>query len=367
MERLNLHLALSLASQYEVAVSGPAGCSRYLAGCKGSIAETRHQPLSRFLVGSALRALCIARRDRPALVIAGSGLTAPVVWGIAQLVGARSAVYLHGLDLVVRNSIYRSAWLPFIRRMQVVLVNSRHTARLAEREGIPSKRIHVLNPGTELPQLKPDVAWEFRQQHGLGDNPLLLSVGRLTARKGIAEFIQRSLPALLDLVPRALFLVIGDDAHDALKNGPGSELNRIRQLAIDSGVSESVLFLPPCDDATLSAAYSAADVHVFPIVEVQGDVEGFGMVAIEAAAHGLPTVAFAVGGVSDAVLHGSTGELIAPGDYVAFTAAVARRLAQRHEPAERLACMQAAGTFAWEKFSERLLALLHEPEVAARQ
>jgi phosphatidyl-myo-inositol dimannoside synthase len=244
--------------------------------------------------------------------------------------------------------------------MQLVLVNSGNTARLAEQAGIEASRVRILHPGTELPGPNPDARCAFRQRHGFGQRPLLLSVGRLTPRKGLAELVEHVLPEVLEAYPQALLLVIGEDARDAVGAGRSSELDRIWQRAIGSGVDAAVRFLPPCDDGALSEAYRAADVHVFPVRELPGDVEGFGMVAIEAAAHGLPTVAFAAGGTSDAVVEGRTGELVSPGNYTAFAASVTRFLANRNDIELRQRCIEAARRFGWDRFAQSLRTMLDD-------
>jgi len=86
-------------------------------------------------------------------------------------------------------------------------------------------------------------------------------------------------------------------------------------------LQEHVRFLGNVDEVVLAMAYHVPQVLVFPLREVSGDVEGFGMVAVGAATHGLPTIAFAVGGVSDAVAHDVSGKLVAAGDYAGFTQA----------------------------------------------
>ena len=92
---------------------------------------------------------------------------------------------------------------------------------------------------------------------------------------------------------------------------------------------------------------------MFPVRDMPGDVEGFGMVAIEAAAHGLPTVAFDVGGVADAVADGVSGRLVRSGDEEAFAAAVLAELAQagtgRRERARAFAT-----SFSWERFGREV-------------
>jgi phosphatidylinositol alpha-1,6-mannosyltransferase len=293
-------------------------------------------------------------RSKFALVVAGSGLTAPLAWWAARRARARFVVYLHGLDIIAPSTIYQRCWLPFIRRADLVLVNSRNTRRLAVERGIPQRVIEILHPGTELPGPDPEAGRAFRVANGLGDRPLLLSVGRLTPRKGLAEFISRTLPAIIAESPDALLLVIGADASDAVRPAGDSQQARIMRSAEEAGVSAAVRMLPPCDDATLSAAYYAADVYIFPVLDLPGDVEGFGMVAIEAAAHGLPTVAFAVGGVPDAVAEGVSGSLAEAGDYGAFATLVRQWLVSRNQQRIRDRCSEAASAFGWDSFGDKL-------------
>jgi phosphatidylinositol alpha-1,6-mannosyltransferase len=107
------------------------------------------------------------------------------------------------------------------------------------------------------------------------------------------------------------------------------------------------------DDPELGAAYFAADVLVFPVQKRMYDNEGFGMVAIEAAAHGLPTVAFAVGGVTDAVADNVSGRLVAAGDNEAFSRAVIDHLKNTSSLGNGDITTFAA-KFAWPRFGQRL-------------
>lgn len=353
MERLNQRIAQSLADWYDLSVIGPKGCAASLP--EGvHVSEIAHRPLFRFLLGCLWAAWKGSRRQGPELVFAGSGLTAPLAWWAARRSRARFVVYLHGLDIVAPSVLYQWCWLPFIRRANLVLVNSCNTRELAVKRRVPSQAIEVLHPGTELHALDSRSRGQFRSKYGLDDRPVMLSVGRFTPRKGLAEFIRRGLPRVLATHPHAVLLVIGADADDAVLTATHSERARILQSANDAGVAEAVLMLPPCDDATLSASYRAADVLVFPVIELPGDVEGFGMVAIEAAAHGLPTVGFRVGGVPDAIVEGRSGSLIEAEDYDGFVGKVDEWLARRGQPSVQEQCAVAATAFGWERFGERL-------------
>src|SRR3546814_100460 len=175
------------------------------------LSQSKVNPLPLFLAATLWHSVRLAWRRKPEWVIAGSGLTAPIAWLAARCAGGRAAVYLHGLDIVAPSRVYQWLWLPFIRRCDIALVNSASTARLAESRGVRSNRVHVLHPGTELPTLNVGAAHNFRERHGFGQRRLLLSVGRLTQRKGLAEFVTKALPTILASYPDALLVAIGDE------------------------------------------------------------------------------------------------------------------------------------------------------------
>ncbi len=352
MERLNWHIADELTHAYEVTVIGPAGAAAQ-APANVTVIEVPLRPLWRFLLLATWRALRAARRSRPAVVLAGSGLTAPMAWLAARLGGARCIAYVHGLDVIATHPIYRLGWRPFLRRMDRIIANSRHTAGLARSAGVAPAHIGIVHPGVALPVLDPQARARFRTRHGLGEAPLLLSVGRLTARKGLAEFVADVLPRVVAAYPEVRLVVIGDEPADALHGGSTGAAARVQAAAVAAGVQDRLRFLGSATDAELSEAYQAADVLVFPVLDLPGDVEGFGMVAVEAAAHGLPTVAYATGGVVDAVAEDESGTLISPGDAEGFAAAVLRLLAQPL-PAERVRAF--AERFAWPRFGAALAA-----------
>ena len=357
MEKVNQHLLAALQPTWRTALCGPAGCAEY-APSETEVRQSRVKPLPAFLAVTLWHAVRLAWRRKPEWIIAGSGLAAPIVWLAARCAGGKAAVYLHGLDIMAPSRVYQWLWLPFIRRCDLVLVNSANTARLAQGNGVRSDSLHVLHPGTDLPTLDTKAARDFRDRHGLERRLLLLSVGRLTQRKGLAEFVVKTLPAVVSHYQDALLLIIGDEASDALHTRTGSERERILAAARDVGVEQNLYFLGRCDEATLGAAYQAADLHIFPVLELPGDVEGFGMVALESAAYGLPTIAFAVGGVSDAVQDGQTGTLVEPGDYGRLGEAVIRQLAQIRDGSATTICRDFAAGKAWPVFGERLRKLL---------
>lgn len=327
MERLNWHIADELRRRAELQILAPRGTAA-VAPLGVVATEVPSRPLPVFIALAALSAIRIGRAFRPDVVLAGSGLMAPVAEIAARLAGAKSVVYVHGLDVIVDNAIYKAAWLPSIRRMDRVITNSRFTASLCEKAGVDRERIGIVHPGVTMPPPLDDNdgrARAFRELHGLGEGPCLLSIGRMTARKGLREFVSGVLPSIAARHPGVRLVVVGGEAVDALHSASHSSAELV-EIAARSGVESNLALIGRIDDWELEDAWAAAAVHVFPVREIPGDPEGFGMVAVEAAAHGVPTVAYAVGGVPDAVLDGTSGVLVQPGDQAGFAAAVDRTL-----------------------------------------
>lgn len=351
MERLNWHIADELSHQADVHVIAPTG-SAALAPRAVELTEVPLRPLWRFLQASAWQAVRSARTWKPHIVLAGSGLTAPAALLAARAASARACVYLHGLDAAVRHPFYRALWHPAIRRMETVIVNSQPTAGLARSLSVDEGRLRIVHPGVQIPDsAQSSTALQaFRQRHGLGNARILLSIGRLTTRKGLREFVQYALPAIVRSAPDTLLVVIGDAPADSLHASVQSR-ESIQAAADAADIGQNVRFLGVITDSTeLACAYESAALHVFPVRNLPGDPEGFGMVAIEAAAHGLPTVAYATGGVVDSVCDRS-GRLVPPGDTRAFIETVTDLL---EHPMPPNAINAFARQFAWPRFGERL-------------
>jgi phosphatidylinositol alpha-1,6-mannosyltransferase len=355
MERLLQHAYLELHKQFDVDLVGPAGCEPH--AIRGSVVRgCALRPLPLFLFLSYVRARKLARSQRPDLILAGSGLTAlPALW-VGRRFGIPVITMVHGLDLIVSNPVYQRMFVPALRRCDRVIVNSRNTGEIARCKGIDIDRIRVLHPGVAVPVADSvyDTA-DFRARHGIDeDEVILLSVGRLTRRKGLAEFVEHALPRIVAAAPRVRLLVIGGNASSAVR-GSGDERQRIADIGRKSGVDSHLLFLGSVAEEELVQAYVAARCLVFPVLDLPDDVEGFGMVAVEAAAHGLPTVAFAAGGVSDAVAPGVSGFLVASGDYAAMADVITDQVDSELTPEQREHCRQFAAQFSWERYGDRLI------------
>lgn len=358
MERLNQNLLIQLGKRFDASLLGPRGAEPSALTAK-RVLTCLDKPIYLFLVCAMFKAVYLAFKMRPALVLAGSGVTAIPAWLAARFCGAKFGVYLHGLDLVAEHRVYQTIFLPIIRRADFWFVNSRSTATLAVERGLNLDRIHVLNPGVEIPEVLPSSkavsAW--RDQIGVEQRPVIVSVGRLTRRKGLLEFIEKSFPIIVAEVPDVVLVVIGSEPTRALlQNGFGGDA--VKSIAKRLGFERNLCFLGAVADEDLPLAFCAAAVNVFPVIEIPGDVEGFGMVAVEAAAYGLPTVAFAVGGVPDAVVDGVSGALIPPLRYDKFAQRVIRFLRKEEPAVTGRTCRDFAAQFSWACFGKKLINVL---------
>lgn len=356
MERFNERVVAQLSRHFEVAVCGPEDCEKFLPmGTK--VATSPVRPLSMFLIRTAFSSLRMARRFRPDVVIAGSGLTAPLALLVARRRKVRALVFLYGLDLVVPSILYQSLWLAAIRRCDGYLPISRHTRELAIAKGASADRMEIVNPGVD-----PDLGGisdgaNFRASHELRNRPVLLSVGRLTRRKGLVEFVENCMPAIVSRYPDVALVVIGGEPSNALAGNRGGVTAQVRAVAKSLHIERNVCLLGSVADDSVRAAYHASQVHVFPVLDIPGDVEGFGIVALEAAAAGVPTVAFSVGGVPDAIEHGVSGALVETGNYQALTNAILSCLEPMESGARDVrqgACKKFARNFEWGTIGERM-------------
>ena len=210
-------------------------------------------------------------------------------------------------------------------------------------------RLERLAPGVDVEAFHPGVAADgVRQRHDLVDRPVVVCVSRLVPRKGQDALI-RALPAIRRRVPDAALLVVGG----------GPDANRLRRLARDL---PGVVFTGSVPWADLPAHFAAGDVYAMPCRTRRGglDVEGLGIVYLEASATGLPVVAGDSGGAPDAVLDGETGFVVPGRDLGAIAERIATLLA---DPvlAKRMGAAGRAwveAEWGWPGQADRLRALL---------
>jgi phosphatidylinositol alpha-1,6-mannosyltransferase len=223
--------------------------------------------------------------------------------GWAALPGARSALRRIGrdVDVVTYLGDYQRV------RLERVLRGRTELRRLAP--GVDTEAFHPGVDGTVV-----------RKAHGLSDRPVIVCVSRLVPRKGQDALI-RALPGVRRRVPDAALLLVG--------GGPYKQ--KLVALARSTGVAEHVVFAGSAPHDELPAHYAAGDVYAMPCRTRRAglDVEGLGIVYLEASATGLPVVAGDSGGAPDAVREGETGYVVGGRDLDALTDRLALLLTDR--------------------------------------
>ena len=192
--------------------------------------------------------------------------------------------------------------------------------RLAPALG-PGARLEQLPPGVDTAVFRPGTDGEpVRRRHRLEDRPTAVCVSRLVPRKGQDTLI-RAWPAVQRRVAGAVLLVVGR----------GRDLPRLRRLAVAQRVERDVVFTGGVPWAELPGHYAAGQVFAMPCRTRRAglDVEGLGIVYLEASASGLPVVAGDSGGAPDAVLSGATGYVVPGRDVAAVADRVATLLTDR--------------------------------------
>ncbi|MFC4591103.1 glycosyltransferase family 4 protein [Sphaerisporangium corydalis] len=270
--------------------------------------------------GVARRAAALLREEGCDTVVFGAaaplGLLAPAL----RAAGARRVVMLtHG---------HEAAWsgVPLARGLlarigahadAITYLGDYTRERLAR--VMPPARLVRLAPGVDTEVFRPGAGGaEVRMALGIGDRPVVVCVSRLVPRKG-QDTLLRCWPLVLRDVPDAVLLLVGG----------GPSRRALSQAAGRRGLADSVIVTGPVPWSRLPAYYDAGDVFAMPCRTRLGglDVEGLGIVYLEASATGLPVVAGASGGAPDAVREGETGLVVDGGSPLAVAAAVTGLLA----------------------------------------
>jgi phosphatidylinositol alpha-1,6-mannosyltransferase len=268
--------------------------------------------------------------------------------------GPRYVCWSHGEDLATAATSRELTLTTklVLRGASRALANSRNTAALLERFGVAPGDVRVAYPGVDPARFRPDVdGAAIRRRLGAERDPLLLSVGRLQRRKGHDVAI-RALAALAPRLPSLRYAVVGT----------GEEQDSLRRLAEECGVADRVHFEGAVSDADLPAYYAACDVFVLPNRKEGEDIEGFGIVFLEAQASARPVIAGRSGGAPEAVSDGETGLLVAGED----VGELARAVEQLISSAELRAKLGAAGRvrvlrdFTWDRAAAVVKALVDE-------
>ncbi len=262
--------------------------------------------------------------------------------------------YAHGEEILAcQSSRQLQALLKCTARyIDIVVANSRHTAELLG-PYVSQDKVHVIHPGVSYQSFADadpqGASWRASRQIR-DEDVVLVSFGRLESRKNHHTVID-AVAELADRCSELRYYIVGTGAEEAALKARVAEL----QLA------DRVHFIAPVNNQEKTAIMGGCDVFVMPSISSATDTEGFGMVFLEAAAAGKPSIAGAVGGQPEAVLHEETGLVVDGNDKSAVAEAIVR-LYEDRQLREKLGkgAREFAAQFDWPKVVDRTYRLVHQ-------
>jgi len=255
-----------------------------------------------FLPYATFRALLSARKYD--VVLLGDGVLGVTGYLLKMVTGKPVACIIHGLDLTYKNTIYQKLWVNiFIRHMDKLIAVGHETIHQGVSRGIPESNF-VFVPNGVAPADPGEIFTRHELETLIGQEikgPILLTIGRLVKRKGVVWFINNVVGRL-------------DGSIVYIIAGAGKEAAHILSAIQSNHLQDRVFFIGEISDQDKKLLFSTADIFIQPNIKVDGDMEGFGLVVLEAAAHGCIVIASRLEGLIDSVQHGQNGYLVTPGN-----------------------------------------------------
>ncbi len=284
-----------------------------------------------------------ARREKAEILWVGDLLpTGTVVYALSKLLKLPYIVSCHGNDILQASKVRRRKKIAqkVLSGAKLVTVNSHYTGRLVEKLGIGDVKIKVVYPGIDSRSRIQDsrIKDNLIKRHNLSGKKIILSLGRLVARKGFDKVIE-AMPQVVAKVPEAVYLIAGSGPDEA----------RLKELGRKT--PEQIKFLGRVSEEEKWALLELSDVFIMPAREDDEDVEGFGIVYLEANLMGKPVIAGKTGGVQEAVVDEQTGLLVNPENADEISRAIIELLSNPElaDKLGRAGQQRAMEEFSWEK------------------
>lgn len=304
-----------------------------------------------------VRALAAVISWKPDIIYLQDGVMAPMGAVLRLLTRKPVVITIHGLEVTYENKLYKTVMKRAVPRLQHIIVNSDQTAK-AVRAWYPSFEPTEVIYGVRDVFYRAEPADVLRRQLavalGLPEaaflrRKLLVTTGRLVERKGVAWFVDEVMPRLSTEMPGVQYLVAGK----------GPDYEKIRASIEQHNLSGHVMLLGYIPDEVRDLLYNVADYFVMPNVPVAKDMEGFGLVAVEAASCGTPVIASGIEGITDAVVEGKTGKLLPARDSDSYVQVLSHELTQPSFNRQSVRDY-ALKTFSWHKAAEGYLDIFRQ-------
>lgn len=287
----------------------------------------------------SLKAAFSCLRSRPDVIFCGHLYHGPLAMRLARLCGAKLISQLHGTE--IWDGIGERHLAPLEASDLVLCVSEDTRLRYLEQSRAGNDNAAVLH-NTVGGEFRPGNRKRAREKFGLSEEFVILTVGRLDARKGGYKGHDRVIAELAKLEApgrRLVYLVAGD----------GPDLERLQSLVSEHGVGGQVKFLGAVSGKDLPDLYRAADLFALPSTG-----EGFGIVFLEAMASGTPAIGLDIGGARDALANGKLGTCVAASSFPTALRDAIDRVAQSTDADRQVLSCQTITRFGVDKFAENL-------------
>lgn len=302
----------------------------------------------------------LVKQEKIEHILAGQVL--PV--GTAAMITANTfdisySVFTYALDIELprQNPRHRRTMKKVLDYANRIFTISDDTKERIVRLGLPEKKIVKITPGLDLAEFLPspesiaNTSRRLQNQYDLRGKKIILTIGRLVARKG-QDTVIKALPAIIRAEPLAHYVIAGDGAYK----------NQLKELVRQLKLSSYVTFTGKFAENEKAAWYNLCDVFAMVSrVDQNRDIEGFGIVYLEANAWEKPVVAGRSGGVADAVIDHQTGLFVQNPSDIDETAKVILELLRNNDLAKRLGRTgkkRVASDFNWDNLTKRLISYL---------
>lgn len=295
----------------------------------------------------------LARAQQIDAILFSSMLTATLAVPLQRLLRKNKVVtasIVYGLDATTTTWPYPILVRRTFQAIDRVLPISHATGDACKARGLSSAKCEVVPLGIRPDRFASSVtSAQAREKilEGRSAKLILCSVGRLVPRKGVAWFVANVMPLLPDDV---LYLVAGD----------GPDRARISASIAQYRIQDNVELLGQISNDELEMLYHGADLFIMPNIPVPNDMEGFGLVMLEAGMCGLPVIASNIEGIADVITEGANGHLVETGGEEGFQLAIMRY----YTDLEALASLKArtqvftASHFSWDAVVDRYVSIL---------
>jgi glycosyltransferase involved in cell wall biosynthesis len=260
------------------------------------------------------------------LIYLQDGLLAPLGF-MLKIFQKPILITIHGLDVTYPNILYQFITPLCIKRLDKVICVSKHTKIECIKRKIPESKIRVIPNGVsdifhmneDEEVLRKNLSKSLKTS--LLKKKILLSVGRLIERKGYHWFVENVMPVIIEKNRDIMYIIVG-----------GGEFTKEIQRKVDNNnLNKNVLILGNVHEKMLKELYNISELLLMPNIPVQGDIEGFGIVALEAGSCGRPVIASKIEGLTDSVKNGINGILVEHSNSMEYVKAVSKLLGDDYQ------------------------------------